>query len=71
MFEVIANRDLCQGAGQCVLNAPDIFDQDDHEGLVLVERPEVGDEYEEQLLLAVDRCPAQAIKVQRKSGVGA
>ncbi|MFH9761414.1 ferredoxin [Streptomyces anulatus] len=31
-----AERGRCVGAGQCVLAAPDVFDQDEHDGLVVV-----------------------------------
>lgn len=54
----------CIGSGQCVLAAPDVFDQsdDDGTGIVLIPEPPVG-------LLpgvrdAVDRCPAQAVSLE-------
>lgn len=31
-----AERDRCVGAGQCVLAAPGVFDQDEEDGLVRV-----------------------------------
>ena len=37
-MEINVDRDRCVGAGQCVLSAPDVFDQDD-EGLVTVLDP--------------------------------
>jgi ferredoxin len=54
----------CIGSGQCVLAAPDVFDQadDDGLGLVVVAEPPAG-------LLpgvrdAVDRCPAQVVSLE-------
>ena len=34
-MRVAANRDVCIGAGLCMLNAPAVFDQDD-DGIVVV-----------------------------------
>jgi ferredoxin len=53
----------CIGSGQCVLAAPDVFDQsDDGLGFVVIAEPPAG-------LLpgvrdAVDRCPAQAVSLE-------
>jgi ferredoxin len=53
----------CIGSGQCVLAAPDVFDQaDDGLGVVLIAEPPAG-------LLpgvrdAVDRCPAQVVSLE-------
>jgi ferredoxin len=54
----------CIGAGQCVLAAPDIFDQDDH-GLVrlLVARP--GDEHEQSVRQADRHCPSGTITLHQ------
>ena len=40
-MRVTADRDVCIGAGMCVLTAPAVFDQSDDDGLVevLVEAP--------------------------------
>jgi ferredoxin len=34
-MHVIGGREVCGGAGRCVLAAPEVFDQDDN-GLVVV-----------------------------------
>lgn len=36
LVRVLADRDRCIGAGQCVLAAPHVFDQSDHDGRVLI-----------------------------------
>ena len=36
LVRVIADRDRCIGAGQCVLSAPDVFDQSDDDGRVVI-----------------------------------
>jgi len=61
---VTADRDLCIGSGNCVLTAPDVFDQDDDEGLVVVlvtgdVAPADGD----AVRAAVARCPSGALRL--------
>jgi ferredoxin len=59
---VTVDTKRCIGAGQCVLTAPDIFDQDDEGTVVLlVDSPEA-DEVE-LVREAVYLCPATAISV--------
>ncbi|WP_332836364.1 ferredoxin [Streptomyces odonnellii] len=61
-MRVTVKPDVCIGAGQCVLAAPEVFDQDD-EGVVQVvdEAPE--HELHQDVLLAAARCPVEAIGV--------
>ena len=59
---VDADRDICIGAGNCVMTLAAVFDQDD-EGLVVVTRPDPGDEDPELLHRAAAMCPAGAITV--------
>jgi ferredoxin len=60
-MRVTIEEDLCVGAGQCVLAAPDVFDQRDEDGIVVLldETPAPGlhDATREAALL----CPALAI----------
>lgn len=63
-MEINVDRDRCVGAGQCVLSAPDVFDQDD-EGLVTVLDPAPAAELAEDVGQAEKICPAQAISVQQ------
>ncbi|OLF06426.1 ferredoxin [Actinophytocola xanthii] len=57
-----ADTGRCVGAGQCVLSAPDIFDQDDQAVVTLLER-EPGESLD-LVLQAADRCPAGAISLE-------
>ncbi|MEV7597122.1 ferredoxin [Kitasatospora sp. NPDC089797] len=54
----------CVGAGQCVLNAPEVFDQD-HDGVVLVHDPAAAAADPEGVALAATLCPSAAITVHR------
>jgi ferredoxin len=58
-FEV--DRDTCVGAGQCVLAAPDVFDQDD-DGLVVVREDATASD-PEAIRKAGHLCPSRSIVV--------
>jgi ferredoxin len=60
-MKIEANRDVCIGAGMCVMSAPDVFDQDD-DGLVLVLQGEVPAEHAEAAARAVAGCPSGALR---------
>ncbi|MFE9445713.1 ferredoxin [Streptomyces sp. NPDC006602] len=60
-MRITADPGRCLGAGQCVLSAPDRFDQSE-EGTVLVLDARVADEADEtRLRETVSLCPSQAI----------
>lgn len=60
-MRVSIDEDGCVGAGQCVLAAPDVFDQRDDDGIVVLldeaPAPDLHDATREAALL----CPALAI----------
>ncbi|MFF4753210.1 ferredoxin [Streptomyces sp. NPDC002514] len=61
-MRVSIDVEACVGAGQCVLAAPDVFDQRDEDGMVvlLLENPPASlEEATEQAALL---CPALAIR---------
>ncbi|GGM24869.1 MULTISPECIES: ferredoxin [Micromonospora] len=55
------DRDVCCGSGNCVLTAPEVFEQDDTDGLVLLRVAEPAPQSVERVRRAVDLCPAGAI----------
>ena len=63
-MKVSVDKDKCCGAGNCVLLAPDVFDQREHDGIVdlLDERPAANLHALVREALVV--CPAGAISVQ-------
>jgi ferredoxin len=63
--KISAERDRCVGAGQCVLAAPAVFDQDQKDGLVLVldERPPASQA--DALREAVWACPSGALSLRQ------
>jgi ferredoxin len=61
-MRINADRDVCIGSGNCVLTAPEVFDQDD-EGLVDVLAAEPAPGFEQGARDAVARCPSGALKI--------
>lgn len=59
-MRIIADSTTCVGAGQCVLSAPEIFDQDD-DALVVVLDASPNDSELDLVQDAADRCPSGAI----------
>jgi ferredoxin len=62
--KVLLDRDLCQGHGMCVLEAPDVFalDKDDDQVRLLAEEPD--ESWREAVMKAVRYCPTAALSVQ-------
>jgi ferredoxin len=61
-MRVVARRESCCGGGQCVLSAPEVFDQDDS-GIVVVLEPRPGPQDEENVRRAVMVCPSGCLAV--------
>ena len=63
-MRVAVDQDRCIAAGQCVAAAPDVFDQRDEDGVVVLLKatPDAGEEDDVRQAAAV--CPALAIQVQ-------
>ena len=61
-MKIEANRDVCIGAGMCVMTAPEVFDQDEDDGLVVVLQAEVPPEHAEAAARAVAGCPSGALR---------
>jgi ferredoxin len=63
-MRVTADRDVCIGAGMCVLTAPAVFDQSDADGLVevLVQTPAVAETA--AVREAVKLCPSGALRLE-------
>jgi ferredoxin len=61
MVRIVADRDVCTGAGMCALTAPELFDQDAELGLVLLKSEHVEGAELEASRKAVDLCPSGAL----------
>ncbi|GAA4105295.1 MULTISPECIES: ferredoxin [Actinomadura] len=62
-MKVTADRNVCIAAGNCVLTAPDVFDQDEDEGTVVLLQDEPSEELQEAVRRAVTLCPSGAIAI--------
>ena len=60
--KVEADRDVCIGAGMCVMSAEYVFDQDD-EGLVVVVEADVPAAHRDAARRAVAGCPSGALRL--------
>ena len=65
VFKVHVDEDLCIGAGQCVLVAPRIFDQDE-QGLVILLDATPPPELHDAARKAAKLCPARAITIEEE-----
>lgn len=61
-MRVHADRELCVSAGNCVMAAEDVFDQDD-DGIVVVLAEDVPEGAEGRARDAVTLCPASALRL--------
>jgi ferredoxin len=62
--KVSIEQDKCVAAGQCVSAAPDVFDQRDEDGIVVLLTPSVPAGTDESVRHAAAVCPAQAIHIK-------
>ena len=61
-MKVLADRDVCISAGNCVMAASAVFDQDD-DGIVVVLSDEVPEGEEDHAREAVRLCPSEALRI--------
>ncbi len=62
-MKVTVDQDRCIGSGQCVTAVPDVFDQREEDGVVVLRTDSPAAQLAEDLNQAAAGCPAQAITV--------
>jgi ferredoxin len=62
-MKVVVDQDKCVGAGQCVLLAPEVFDQRDEDGVVVLLHENPPAELHDAVRQAAQVCPALAIEL--------
>jgi len=62
IMKITIYPEKCCGSGQCVVNAPDLFDQKDN-GIVILLNAEPSADQFESARLAAGICPALAIEI--------
>ena len=63
-MKITVDQDKCVSSGQCVLNAMEVFDQRDEDGVVELLEPEPGPDQSDNARRAAAACPALAIDIQ-------
>lgn len=61
-MRVRADRDVCIGAGVCVMNSEAVFDQDD-DGIVVLLVDDVPSAEQDNARKAVQLCPSGALNI--------
>lgn len=64
-MRVRADRSVCIGSGLCALRLPEMFDQSDDDGIVLLLKTNPDPDQEEAVLTAIAACPSGALRVDR------
>jgi ferredoxin len=62
--KVAVDQDKCVSSGQCVLNAGDVFDQRDDDGVVVLLIDSPGPDLADDARNAAAACPAMAIDIE-------
>ena len=65
-MKVIVDQHKCVASGQCVLTAPEVFDQREEDGIVVLRAATPPQGLEDDVRQAVALCPAQAIWVEEQ-----
>lgn len=63
-MKVTVDQDKCVSSGQCVLNAAEVFDQRDEDGVVVLLTTNPEADQADNVRRAAAACPAQAIYVE-------
>lgn len=63
-MKVTVDQDKCVSSGQCVLNAAEIFDQRDDDGVVVLLNDNPPPSQAENARKAAGACPALAIDIE-------
>jgi ferredoxin len=62
-MKVMVDQGKCCGAGQCVLLAPEVFDQRDEDGIVVLRDAEPPQRLRATVREAASMCPSGAIQL--------
>lgn len=66
-MKVTVDEEKCCGAGQCALLAPDVFDQREEDGIVILLDAEPAEPLHTAVREAASVCPAAAIELGESS----
>ena len=63
-MRVRIDQNKCCGAGQCVLAAPEVFDQRDNDAIVILLNESPPESARAEVEQAIRLCPALAIEIE-------
>jgi ferredoxin len=63
-MKVTVDQDICASSGNCVMHAPEIFDQRDDDGVVVLLNESPPAEQADNTRKAAAGCPALAIHIE-------
>ena len=63
-MKVAVDQNTCASSGNCVMNAPELFDQRDEDGVVVLLNANPSAEQAEGARRAAAACPALAIHIK-------
>lgn len=63
-MRLTVDQDKCVSSGQCVLNAGDVFDQRDDDGVVVLLNDTPSEDQADNARKAAAACPALAIHIK-------
>lgn len=63
-MKVIVDLDVCEAHGDCVVEAPEIFDLGEEDEVVTLLNESPGEELREKAERAVRACPVSAIRIE-------
>ncbi len=66
-MKVSVEADKCCGAGSCVLIAPEVFDQREDDGIVVLLAPEPPEQLHATVRECANVCPSGAIQVSESA----
>jgi len=66
-LHVVVDQEKCCAAGQCVLIVPEVFDQNDDDGIVVLLEADPGEDKRCPVTEAAQVCPAAAITLEERS----
>jgi ferredoxin len=61
-MKIHVDADMCIGCGDCEYTLPEVFEMGD-DNIVMVRVVEVPEELQEQVQLAVETCPYEALSI--------
>lgn len=64
-MHITVDYTLCEGHGQCLLAAPDVFDLPDGADKVVVLDPDPPQSLFDDVVRAAAMCPAQALRIDQ------